>query len=106
VKALSHAKALIYPVQYEEFFGLAMVEALACGTPVIGFAKGSVREIVKNGVTGFVVNNEDEMVETIKKLHIIDPLACRRDVEKKFSAENMVKKYEEIYEKLLGSVRR
>ncbi len=106
VKALSHAKALIYPVQYEEFFGLAMVEALACGTPVIGFAKGSVREIVKNGVTGFVVNNEDEMVETIKKLHIIDPLACRRDVETRFSAENMVKKYEEIYEKLLGSVRR
>ncbi|MEM2483161.1 MAG: glycosyltransferase [Candidatus Nezhaarchaeales archaeon] len=106
VKALSHAKALIYPVQYEEFFGLAMVEALACGTPVIGFAKGSVREIVKNGVTGFVVNNEDEMVEAVKRLHIIDPLICRMDVENRFSAENIVKKYEEIYEKLLGSIRR
>ncbi|MCR8455908.1 MAG: glycosyltransferase [Candidatus Korarchaeota archaeon] len=106
VKVLSRARALIYPVQYEEFFGLAMVEALACGTPVLGFAKGSVREIVKNGVTGFLVNNEDEMVETLKKLHIIDPLACRMDVEKRFSAENMAKRYEEIYEKLLGSVRR
>ncbi|MEM4004916.1 MAG: glycosyltransferase, partial [Desulfurococcaceae archaeon] len=105
VEVLSHAKALIYPVQYEEFFGLAMVEALACGTPVIGFAKGSVREIVKNGLTGFVVNNEDEIIEAVKRLHTIDPLACRRDVENRFSAENAVKKYEEIYTKLLKSVK-
>lgn len=105
VKVLSHAKALIYPVQYEEFFGLVLVEALTCGTPVIGFAKGSVREIVKNGVTGFVVNNEDEIIEAVKRLHIIDPLTCRRDIENRFSAENIVKEYEEIYAKLLGSVR-
>jgi len=106
VKVLSHAKALIYPVQYEEFFGLTMVEALACGTPVIGFAKGSVREIVKNGVTGFVVNNEDEIIEAVKRLYFLDPLTCRRNVENRFSAESAVKKYEEIYEKLLGSIRR
>ncbi|MEM1661089.1 MAG: glycosyltransferase, partial [Candidatus Bathyarchaeia archaeon] len=99
-------KALIYPVQYEEFFGLVMVEALACGTPVIGFAKGSVREIVKNGVTGFVVNNEDEIIEAVKRLYFLDPLTCRRNVENRFSAESAVKKYEEIYEKLLGSIRR
>lgn len=106
VKYLMRAKALLYPVQYEEFFGLAIVEALACGTPVIGFAKGSVIEIVRDGVTGFTVRDEDELVSAIKRVDMIDPLECRRDVENRFSAESMVMKYSELYSKIVRTDRK
>lgn len=104
VKYLLSAKALLYPVQYEEFFGLAIVEAFAYETPVIGLAKGSVVELVKHGVTGFTVKTEDEMVKAIRELDSIDPFTCRKYAEEKFSVASMVEKYEEIYTKLLGDV--
>jgi len=97
VEYLSKAKAMIYPVQYEEFFGIAMVEALACGTPVIGFRRGSVEEIVKNGVTGYAVTSEDDMITAIKNIDRIDPWECRRDAEERFSAQAMTLKYERLY---------
>jgi glycosyltransferase involved in cell wall biosynthesis len=103
VKYLSMAKAMLYPVQYEEFFGIAMVEALACGTPVIGSARGSVSEIVKHSVTGYLVNNEDEMINAIKNVDKLSPNECRRDAEERFSASKMAEKYKEIYEKLLST---
>lgn len=96
------AKALLYPIEWNEPFGLVMTEAMACGTPVIGFDRGSVREVVKQGVTGFVVNTIPEMVRAMKKIHTIDRAKCREWVEKKFSVSAMVDGYEEVYERVLA----
>lgn len=97
------AKALLYPIEWDEPFGLVMVEAMACGTPVIAFNHGSVKEIVKNSVTGFVVNTIPEMVRAMKKIDTIDRKKCRAWVEQKFSVPAMVDSYEEVYERVLAS---
>ena len=99
------AKALIFPIQWEEPFGLVMIEAMACGTPVIAFNRGSVPEIVKDGVTGFVVDpakGVEGLVEAIKKIGEIDRAACRKHVEEKFTIAKMVEGYENVYKKVLG----
>ena len=103
VEYLARAKALLYPVQYEEFFGIVMVEALATGTPVIGFARGSVTEIVRHGVTGFLVRDIDEMIKAMKFVDSLDRRGCRRDVERRFSSKVMAQRYEELYRKLAGT---
>lgn len=95
------ARALLYPIEWHEPFGLVMVEAMACGTPVIAYDMGSVREIVRDGVTGFVVKTIPEMVRAMKKIGTIDRRACRRWVEEKFTVEKMVDGYEEVYKKVL-----
>ena len=100
-----NAKALLYPIEWDEPFGLVMTESMACGTPVIAFDRGSVREIVKNGVTGFVVKTIPEMVRAMKKIDTIDRQACRDWVEKKFSVKAMVDGYEEVYERVLSQKR-
>uniref|UniRef100_A0A7C4BCC0 Glycosyltransferase family 4 protein n=1 Tax=Ignisphaera aggregans TaxID=334771 RepID=A0A7C4BCC0_9CREN len=102
VEYLSRAKALLYPVQYEEFFGIVMVEALATGTPVIGFAKGSVVEIVRDSVTGFLVKDVDEICQAMKRVDKLDGRECRKDVEEKFSSKIMAKYYEDLYQRLLN----
>ena len=101
VEYLARAKALLYPVQYEEFFGIVMVEALATGTPVIGFARGSVTEIVRHGLTGFLVRDIDEMTEAIKLVDSLDRRECRRDIERRFSSRTMAERYERLYKELL-----
>jgi len=95
------AKAFIFPIQWEEPFGLVMTEAMACGTPVIAFKRGSVPEIVKHGKTGFVVKDIKEALKAIKQINQIDRLECRKWVEKNFSAEKMVDEYERIYYKMI-----
>ncbi|MGB9598601.1 MAG: glycosyltransferase, partial [Minisyncoccales bacterium] len=95
------AKALLYPIEWHEPFGLNMVESMACGTPVIAFKMGSVPEVVKNGKTGFVVSNIKEAVEAIKNIDQIKREDCRKWVEERFSAERMVSDYEKLYFKLL-----
>lgn len=95
------AKALLYPLQWDEPFGLVMVEAMACGTPVITFDRGSTKEIVKDKETGFVVKNLKEFIEAIKKIEKISRLNCRKRVEKYFSTEKMVEKYEKFYYQVL-----
>ena len=100
---LGEAKAFLYPLQWEEPFGLAMIEAMACGTPVIAFRRGSVPEIVEHGKTGFVVDTKEKMIEAIKMIGSIDRAKCRESVEKKFSLEIMIDRYEKIYEKIIGS---
>jgi glycosyltransferase involved in cell wall biosynthesis len=97
---LSRAKALLYPVQYEEFFGIAMVEALATGTPIIGFPRGSVVEIVRDNVTGYLVRNVEEMCKAMKSVDKLSGRDCRRDVEERFSSKVMAKRYEELYHQL------
>jgi glycosyltransferase involved in cell wall biosynthesis len=101
VECLSRAKALLYPVQYEEFFGIAMVEALATGTPVIGFPRGSVVEIVRDSVTGYLVKDFEEMCKAMRSVNELDRKECRRDVEERFSSKAMSEKYESFYQQLI-----
>ncbi len=91
------AKALLYPIEWHEPFGLNMVEAMACGTPVIAFKMGSVPEVVKDGKTGFVVKNINEAVKAVKNIDKIKREDCRKWVEENFTTEIMVKNYEKLY---------
>ncbi len=99
---LGNAKGLLFPTIWEEPFGLVMAEAMACGTPIIGFDKGSVFEVVKDGVTGFIVKNDKEIIEAIKNIYKIDRTECRKHVESHFTVEKMVDGYEKIYEKIIN----
>ncbi len=99
---LGGALALLHLCTVPEPFGLALVEAMACGTPVIGMALGSVPELVLHGVTGWVVRNLAEAVEAVGRLERIDRQACRRHVEAHFTVERMVGGYERVYEAVLA----
>ncbi|NLF32813.1 MAG: glycosyltransferase family 4 protein [Planctomycetes bacterium] len=98
---LGRAAALLHPVMRPERFGLVMTEAMACGTPVIGFDKGSVREIVAHGRTGYVVDDVDAAVEAVGRLGDIDPAACRQRVEDHFTCDVMVDGYVDVYRRVL-----
>ncbi|MCG2689848.1 glycosyltransferase family 4 protein [Candidatus Parcubacteria bacterium] len=91
------AKGFLMPILWSESFGLVMAEAMACGTPVIGFNKGSVAEVVKHNQTGFVVETKREMKEAIKKIDKIKPEDCRAWVEDNFTIDKMVDSYENLY---------
>jgi len=98
------AKALLVPISWEEPFGLTMIEAMACGTPVIAFRRGSVPEIIVDGVTGFIVDTVEEMAEAMKKIDQIDRKKCREHVEKHFTVETMVNNYEKLFVDLAGKI--
>jgi glycosyltransferase involved in cell wall biosynthesis len=87
---LSHAAALLMPVLWDEPFGIVMAEALACGTPVIGFARGAVPEVVDDGVTGFVCQSVDGLVDGVARAGGLSRAACRRAAEARFSVESLV----------------
>src|SRR5947207_5820716 len=96
---LSRAKAVLFPIDWDEPFGLVMTEAMACGTPVIATPRGSVPEVIEDGVTGFIVPVEDypqAAAERLKRLDEIDPAACRSRVAERFSKESMVEGYERV----------
>lgn len=96
-RLLSNADALLFPIDWDEPFGLVMVEALASGTPVIGFRRASVPEVVDDRVTGFVVDGIDGMSEAIGRIGTIDRRACRAAAESRFTVERMVDAYEAHY---------
>ncbi len=98
---LGGAYALLHPINFDEPFGLSVVEAMACGTPVIAFNRGSMREIIANGITGFLVHNLDEMAEAVIKTKQLDRSQCRKLVKKRFSVDRMVQDYIEVYEKII-----
>ncbi len=98
---VGNAKALIFPIDWPEPFGLVMIEALACGTPVIAWRNGSVPEVIRHGETGFIVDSIAEAVRCMDHIHEIDRSACRRDFEKRFSVEVMTDQYLEIYKDIL-----
>ncbi len=103
---LAGARCLLFPIRWQEPFGLVMLEAMACGTPVLAFAEGSVPEVVEHGRTGFVCDDEADMAEAIARVDALDPAVCRRAVEGQFSAERMVADHLQLYEQLLGTRRR
>lgn len=98
---LSAAIALIFPICWLEPFGLVMIEAMACGCPVIAFRIGSVSEIVEDGVTGFVVDTEEEAVEALQHIRGLDRTRIRQRFEERFTSTIMAKKYVDIYERIL-----
>jgi glycosyltransferase involved in cell wall biosynthesis len=98
---LGDALALIFPIDWPEPFGLAMIEALACGTPVVARPCGSVPEVLVDGVTGFVAEKLDDLVEAVKRIDTIDRVACRRHVEAHFTVQRMADDYEAIYHCLI-----
>jgi glycosyltransferase involved in cell wall biosynthesis len=100
IDLFKNAKALLFPIKWEEPFGLVMIEAMACGTPVIAYPKGATKEVIKNNETGFIVKNVSEMVTAIKKIDEISRLKCRQRVEEKFSSKKMIDSYELIINKL------
>jgi len=95
------AKCTLFTSQWEEPFGLVMIESLASGTPVIGLRRGAVPEVIKHGKTGFLVDNEEDMSRAVKKIEEIDPVECRNYAEKYFSRERLAKDYLSIYRKVL-----
>lgn len=99
---LGGAAALLFPIRWPEPFGLVMVEALACGTPVVALRAGSVPEVIEHGVTGFVVDDEEAMVRALDRLTEIDRRACRRAAETRFSAAAMADRYERVYWQVVG----
>ncbi|UCB56502.1 MAG: glycosyltransferase family 4 protein [Candidatus Omnitrophota bacterium] len=96
------ASATIFSSQWEEPFGLVMIESMACGTPVIALRRGAAPEVIINGKTGFAVEDEEEMVEAVKKIDQINPKDCRSHVEKNFSVEKMCHEHLEIYKKVIS----
>lgn len=105
-RLLGGACALLHPIRFEEPFGLSVVEAMACGTPVVAFRRGSMPEVVRDGHTGFLVDSIEEAVEAVDQVKRIDRLICRRWVEAQFTAERMVDRYLEVYQRILEIDRR
>lgn len=102
---LRGAMALLFPSLWPEPFGIVMVEAMACGVPVIGLRHGAVSEVIIDGETGFICDSVDEMVASVKRLGEIDRVACRRHVEANFSARAMADGYEAAYNLILSQQR-
>ena len=103
IKLYQNAKAFLFPIKWEEPFGLVMIEAMACGTPVIAFNRGAISEVVINGLTGYVVENHSQMVEAVKKVDSINRADCREHVKKNFSVEKMIDNYEKACQLVLNS---
>jgi glycosyltransferase involved in cell wall biosynthesis len=105
VDLLRRAKAVLFPIDWPEPFGLVMTEAMACGTPVIATPRGSVPEIVEDGVTGWIVDVQDypaQAAERLKRLSEIDPRPCRERVQRLFSKEAMVAGYERVFDRAIA----
>jgi glycosyltransferase involved in cell wall biosynthesis len=102
---MAQADALLFPSRWSEAFGLVMVEALACGTPVAALGNGSVPEVVRKGVTGLIAKDKASFFQAARDAMALSRRACRQDAEARFGADLMVEKYEKIYEELVRSKR-
>jgi glycosyltransferase involved in cell wall biosynthesis len=99
---LGNAKALLFPIDWPEPFGLVMIEAMACGTPVIAFRCGSIPEVVDHGQSGFIVDTVDEALDAVSKLDALDRRGVRATFEKRFTVKRMAHDYCALYERLAG----
>jgi glycosyltransferase involved in cell wall biosynthesis len=101
----ANASCLLVPLCWEEPFGLVMPEAMACGTPVIAFSRGSAPEVVLDAQTGYLVRDVDEMADAVSRLDRLDPYVCRRHVEQNFDVPIMVQHYLDVYERIIATGR-
>lgn len=101
-RLMSRALCLLHPVTWNEPFGLTMVEAMACGAPVIGFNRGSIPELVRHGKTGFVVEDVEDMIDAVANLSSIKRIDCRNHALEHFNGQKMADHYERLYYKVLG----
>jgi glycosyltransferase involved in cell wall biosynthesis len=102
VELLQDARATLFPIEWEEPFGLVMVESMACGTPVIATRHGAVPEVIEHGRGGLIVDNYRQMAQALEDADALDPLECRRYVEERFAPERMVGDYERVYRQVSG----
>ena len=102
---LGHAAALLFPINWPEPFGLVMIEAMACGTPVIAFRRGSVSEVIEHGVSGFVVDDEAGAIEAVQRLSELDRRRVRESFDQRFTSAKMAEKYVGCYEKILAEAK-
>jgi glycosyltransferase involved in cell wall biosynthesis len=102
IRALGSARALLHLINFDEPFGLSVIEAMACGTPVIAVRRGSMPELIDDGATGILVGSADEGVEAVERVGSIDRAACRRAIEARFSVEAMADAYIALYRRILG----
>ena len=100
---LGEACALLHPIQFDEPFGLSVIESMACGTPVVAFDRGSMPELIENGKNGFLVNSVDQAVDAVERIQEIDRADCRRHVEKYFTVDRMIHEYIQVYEMILDA---
>jgi glycosyltransferase involved in cell wall biosynthesis len=100
---LGNAYAYLFPIDWPEPFGLSMIEAMSCGTPTIAFSCGAVPEVLDEGITGFVVNSEEEAVRALKMVAQLDRRKCRTMFDRRFTDTRMAEEYLAIYEKLLNN---
>ena len=103
---IGRAKALLFPIDWPEPFGLVMIEAFACGTPVISFSGGSVAEVLEHGVTGFIVDDIQEAVAAARRIAELDRRRCRAEFERRFTADLMAQRYLDVYGGLSDGVRK
>ena len=99
---LGNARVLLHPIHFSEPFGLSVVEAMACGTPVVAFNKGSMPELIVPGVNGYLAESKDEAIEQVRSLGAIDRHSCREHVKKYFTKEVMARRYIEVYKTIVG----
>ena len=103
VKLFGRARALLYPIQAREPFGLVLAEAMACGTPVVALDRGAVREVVDEGVTGMIFNNLDDMAARLSTVFAFDRRRVRERAVERFGVARMVREYEAVYERIVGT---
>jgi len=101
-RLLGGAFCLLHPISFEEPFGLSVVEAMACGTPVVAFRRGSMPEVIEHGVTGFLTTSVDDAVQAVARVSELDRKQCRSHVERRFSVDRMVDDYVRVYRQITG----
>ncbi len=101
IELLKNAKAFIFPIKRPEPFGLVVIEAMACGTPVIAFKEGAMPELIEDGKTGFLVDSVEEACQALKKIETISRADCRDHIKKNFNLKRTVNRYEKLYKKIL-----
>lgn len=101
-RLLARARALLFPIDWDEPFGMAVVEALACGTPVVAMRRGAMPELIEHGVTGFLARDEDEFAEYVGRVDELDPARCRASVAERFTSEVVARRYLGMYEQVIA----
>jgi len=100
---LGNARALLFPIDWPEPFGLVMIEAFACGTPVVAYGCGSVPEVMQHGVTGYIVDNQAAAIEAARHIDRLDRCRCREVFERRFTADTMARRYVQVYQSLIDA---